>query len=200
MSANLAKRELVLHWRKPVGKIYIVLYDYGYGVEGERTIWAWLESKQPRNPLNCSLCMDNHFQNGGECKKFPFSQNTPCGHLLARTQTPEGPVTVNLWSFNVVWQSVSVPSASATVVTVEYDFIVNHHVLDIFYYYIIIVIIYINSIITDNRRCSVHIVGKEIRIISLKMYTCLLRIVFITLQCYRLCKFKFNNVFYISLI
>jgi len=28
LSANLAKRELVLHWRKPVGKIYIVLYDY----------------------------------------------------------------------------------------------------------------------------------------------------------------------------
>jgi len=107
-----------------------------------RTIWAWRESKQPRNPLNCSLCMDNHFQNGGECKKFPFSQNTPCGHLLARIQTPEGPVTVNLWSFNVVWQSVSVPSASAsaTFVSVEYItiFVVNHQVLDIFIYFITI--------------------------------------------------------------
>lgn len=82
------------------------------GGEGERTIWPWRESKRPRNPLNCSLCMDNRFQNGGECKKFPFSQNTSCGHLLARAQTPEGPVAVNLWPFNVVWQSVFVQSAT----------------------------------------------------------------------------------------
>lgn len=113
------------------------------GGGNERTIWAWRESKQPRNLLNCSLCMDNHFQNGGECKKFPFSQNTPCGHLLARTQTPEGPMTVNLWSFNVVWQSVLVPPASATFVTVEY-FIANHHVLDICIYYTITNTIYNN--------------------------------------------------------
>lgn len=85
--------------------------------------------------------MDNHFQNGGECKKFPFSQNTPCGHLLARTQTPEGPATVNLWSFNVVWQSVSVPSASATFVTVEYVSTVNHQVLDNFLFILLLLTI-----------------------------------------------------------
>lgn len=64
-----------------------------------RGMAAWRRSKLPRNPLNCSLCMDNSRWDGvgggggeargAECKKFRFSQNTPCGHsLLARTQTP----------------------------------------------------------------------------------------------------------------
>lgn len=134
-SANLAKRKLVLHWRKPVGKIYIIVLERER--RGKRAHYLSLAQVQTAtNSTKLQLMYGyNYFKNGGECKKFPFSQNTQCGHLLARTQTPEGPTVVNLWSFNVVWQQVvkSVirirllpPNISSSPVPQ-----INHRVLDI---------------------------------------------------------------------